>query len=45
MVPCALQVGWRVLQKLLDEVDVGHNHAAAAVPIESKAIHSLTTDG
>lgn len=31
-----------VLEKLLDKVDVGHDHAAAAVALEAKLVHSIT---
>lgn len=31
-----------VLEKLLDEVDVGHDHATAAVALEAELIQSIT---
>lgn len=38
---CAIWDG-RLLEKLLDKVDVGHHHAAAAVPPEAELIHGVT---
>ena len=35
------KVGWRILEKLLDKVDMGHNHAAAAVPAKPELIHGI----
>lgn len=34
--------GDQVLEKLLDEVDVGHDHAAAAVAVQAKRVHGIT---
>jgi hypothetical protein len=34
---------WVISEKLLDEIDVGHDHAAAAVPIEAKLVHGIAT--
>lgn len=31
-----------LLEELLDQVDVCHDHAAAAVPFQSKAVHGVT---
>jgi hypothetical protein len=31
-----------VLEELLDQVDVGHDHAAAAVALQAKLIHGVT---
>jgi hypothetical protein len=30
-----------VLEKLLDKVDVGHDHTAAAVSLETELVHSV----
>lgn len=34
--------GIDVLQQLLDQVHVGHNHAAAAVPLEAELVHRVS---
>lgn len=31
-----------VLEQLLNQVDVGHDHTAAAVPLAAELIHSIT---
>lgn len=31
-----------VLQELLDQVDVGHDHTATAVPLEAELVHGVT---
>jgi hypothetical protein len=41
LLPLCLLVGWVVSQELLNEVDVGHDHAAAAVTGESERVHGL----
>lgn len=33
--------GWVVLEKLLDEVDMGHDHPAATVALETKLVHRV----
>lgn len=33
-----------VLEKLLNKVDVGHDHAAAAVALQAKLVHRVTVD-
>lgn len=33
-----------LLEKLLNEVDVGHHHATAAVPLEAELIHSIACE-
>ena len=30
-----------VLEQLLDEIDVGHDHAAAAVTLEAELVHGI----
>jgi hypothetical protein len=35
-------LGDRVLEKLLNEVNVGHDHAAAAVTLKAQLVHSIT---
>lgn len=35
----------RVLEKFLDQVDVGHDHAAAAVALQAKLVHGITVGG
>ena len=34
----------RVLEELLDEVDVCHDHAAAAVALEAQLVHGISVD-
>lgn len=34
----------RVLEQLLDEVDVSHNHAAAAVSLQAELVHGIAWD-
>lgn len=31
-----------VLEKLLDKINVGHDHAAAAVSLQTELVHSVT---
>lgn len=31
-----------VLEQFLDQVDVGHDHTAAAVPLEAELVHRIT---
>jgi hypothetical protein len=33
--PVYVLVGWVIAQELLDEVDVGHDHAATTVAVEA----------
>jgi hypothetical protein len=33
-----------LLKKLLNEVDMGHDHAPAAVSLAAELIHGITTD-
>ena len=35
--------GGDILQELLDQVNVGHHHAPAAVSAETKLIHSIAS--
>lgn len=34
--------GQDLLEQLLDEVDMGHDHASAAVALETQLVHSIT---
>jgi hypothetical protein len=40
--PVEFLLGWIVSEKLLDEVDVCHDHAAAAVSVQSQHIHRVS---
>lgn len=35
-------MGRNVLEKFLDQVDVGHDHAAAAVALQTELVHRVT---
>lgn len=37
-----MQLQVYALEKLLDQIDVGHDHAAAAVAVKPKLVHGVT---
>lgn len=36
-----VSIGRNVLEQLLDQVDVGHDHAAAAVALQAELVHGV----
>lgn len=38
------QVKFAVLEKLLNQINVGHNHATAAVALQTELVHCITRD-